>query len=228
MIEIKKILNDYSSRVTFQCFPKIFQTNSLLLQVMWTLVFFLFSMVTSGLVIKNLLEYFEYQVITQIKIVHEIPTEFPTVTICDANPFTTKEAEYLIRNVTLNEYGTGIENFTYGQFDENLGNITELMRLSISGLNETQKKALGLRKEEIWRCIYDKRPCNKTADLMWNFSYRWGNCYQFNSDKNGEIKKAKSNHYEYGLRLGITLINNNKYPLLESRGGFKICFNRLS
>ena len=92
MIEIKKILNDFSSRVTFQCFPKIFQTNNLLLQVIWTLVFLLFSMVTSGLVIKSLLEYFEYQVITQIKIVHEIPTEFPTVTICDANPFTTKDA----------------------------------------------------------------------------------------------------------------------------------------
>ena len=83
---------------------------------------------------------------------------------------------------------------------------------------------IGFRKEEIWRCIYDKRPCNKTADLMWNLSYRWGNCYQFNSGKNGDIKKAKSNHYEYGLRLGITLINNNKYPLLESRGDFKICF----
>jgi hypothetical protein len=227
MIEIKKILNDYSSRVTFQCFPKIFQTNSLLLQAIWTLIFLVFSMLTSGLVIKSLLEYFEYQVITQIKIVHEIPTEFPTVTICDANPFTTKEAEYLIRNVTIKEYGSDIENFTYNQFDTNLGNITELMRMHISGLHETQQRALGFRKEEIWRCIYDKRLCNKTIDIMWTFSYRWGNCYKFNSGEDGEIKKAKSNHYEYGLRLGITLINNNKYPLSESRGDYKKIFQKI-
>ena len=218
MIEIKKILNDFSSRVTFQCFPKIFQTNNLLLQVIWTLVFLLFSMVTSGLVIKSLLEYFEYQVITQIKIVHEIPTEFPTVTICDANPFTTKDAEFLIRNVTQNEYGSDIENYSYTQFDRNTSNITELMRMHINGLNKTQKQALGLRKEQIWRCIYDKKRCNTKVDLTWSFNNRWGNCYQFNSGKNGKIKKAKSNHYEYGLRLGLTLINNNKYPLLESRG----------
>ena len=218
MIEIKKILNDYSSVVTFQCFPKIFQTNSLILQAIWTLVFLLFSMVTSGLVIKSLLEYFEYQVITQIKIVHEIPTEFPAVTICDANPFTTKEAEYLIRNVTLNEYGSDIENYSYTQFDRNSSNITELMRMHFIRLSEDQKRALGLKKSQIWRCIYDKKTCNTTVDLLWLFNFRWGNCYQFNSGNNGEIKKAKSNHYEYGLRLGITLLNSNKYPLLESRG----------
>ena len=226
MIEIKKILNDYSSLVTFQCFPKIFQTNSLLLQVIWTLVFLVFSMVTSGLVIKNLLEYFEYQVITQIKIVHEIPTEFPTVTICDANPFSTKEAEHLIRNVTLSEYGSDIENYSYTQFDRNSSNITELMRMHMVGLNESQQRELGFRRDELWRCYYDKRLCNTTTDFMWDFSYRWGNCYQFNSGKNGEIKKAKSNHYEYGLRLGITLINNNKYPLTETRGDYKKCFRK--
>jgi len=178
-------------------------------------------MVTSGLVIKSLLEYFEYQVITQIKIVHEIPTEFPSVTICDANPFTTKEAEHLIRNVTLNEYGSDIENYSYTQFDRNSSNITELMRMHFIRLSEDQKQALGLKKSQIWRCIYDKKTCNTTVDLLWLFNFRWGNCYQFNSGNNGEIKKAKSNHYEYGLRLGITLLNSNKYPLLESRGDYK-------
>jgi hypothetical protein len=183
-------------------------------------------MVTSGLVIKNLLEYFEYQVITQIKIVHEIPTEFPTVTICDANPFSTKEAEHLIRNVTLSEYGSDIENYSYTQFDRNSSNITELMRMHFTRLSEDQKQALGLRKSQIWRCIYDKKTCNTTVDLLWYFNFRWGNCYQFNLGKNGEIKKAKSNHYEYGLRLGITLINSNKYPLTETRGDYKNIFKK--
>ena len=36
-----------------------------------------------------------------------------------------ERAEYLIRNVTLNEYGTDIENYSYTQFDRNTSNITD-------------------------------------------------------------------------------------------------------
>ena len=32
------------------------------------------------------------------------------------------------------------------------------------------------------------------------------------------IKKAKAEHYENGLRLGLTLSNSNKYPLSDSKG----------
>ena len=41
----------------------------------------------------------------QTKIINERPVEFPTVTILDNNPFTTKIAQDLAQNVTLNRTG---------------------------------------------------------------------------------------------------------------------------
>ena len=215
MIEIKQVLNNYSSIVTCQCFPKIFQTNNFWLKSFWTILFIVFSVITSGLVIQIIFEYFEYEVVSKIKIVSERPTNFPAVTICDANPLSTKEAEYLIRNVTLEEYGINIESLSYKGFYNLSSNLIELLRMRMFSLNTTQKKSLGFSRDQIWKCTYDKVNCT-SDDLKWDYSYRWGNCYQFNL--NNIIRKAKSEHYENGLRLGYTLRNYNKYPLLESKG----------
>ena len=80
-------------------------------------------MITSSLVIQIIFEYFEYEVVSKIKIVSERPTSFPAVTICDANPLSTKEAEYLIRNVTLEEYGIDIDLINYKDFSNISSNL---------------------------------------------------------------------------------------------------------
>jgi len=223
-MEIKQVLNKYSSIVTCQCFPKIFQTNNLLLKSFWTLLFILFSVITSGLVIQIIFEYFEYQVVSKIKIVSERPTNFPAITICDANPLSTKEAEYLIRNVTLEEYGIDIDSLSYKDFYNISSSLIELLRMRMFSLNTTQKKSLGFSRDQIWKCTYDKVNCTND-DLKWFFNYRWGNCFQFNV--NNKIKKAKTEHYENGLRLGLTLHNSNKYPIIDYKG-FRIYIHNQS
>ena len=58
-----------------------------------------FSAATVWLVTTNFIGYYQFEVVTQTEIINERPTEFPTVTICNNNPFTTKIAQDLVRNV---------------------------------------------------------------------------------------------------------------------------------
>ena len=51
----------------------------------------------------------------KIEIINEKPTEFPAITICNSNPFTTKGAQDLISNIAVSNYGIDIDNFTTDQ-----------------------------------------------------------------------------------------------------------------
>jgi hypothetical protein len=46
--------------------------------------------------VKGILDYFEFGVVTKIRVISQKSIDFPTITICDASIFTTKEAENLL------------------------------------------------------------------------------------------------------------------------------------
>ena len=77
-VEIK----EWSLLTKFDCYSKIFQAKSFLLQFLWLSLFLIFTAFTAFFVSKNILDYLEHETISKIEIINEKPTEFPTVTIC--------------------------------------------------------------------------------------------------------------------------------------------------
>ena len=116
---------------TFHCLPKVFLSQNALLQITWLAVFTVFSVLTGALVTTSLFDYFEYQVVSKIQIIYERPAQFPTVTVCDVNFFSTYAAQQLIQNITWREFGRDIDLMSYDELTAHMENITELARMHI-------------------------------------------------------------------------------------------------
>ena len=96
--KLKQLIEEWSLLSTFHCYPKIFQTKSNREKWIWSLIFILFSCLTFWLLIKGILDYLEFDVVTKIRVISSKSLNFPTLTICDSSLFTTKEAELLLNN----------------------------------------------------------------------------------------------------------------------------------
>ena len=85
----KKVIKKALSRSTMHGLPHIIKSHSSLLQLMW----FLFLMTSVGLFVKfsliSISNYLDFEVTTKIRKIYELPTTFPTISICNKNKFTT-------------------------------------------------------------------------------------------------------------------------------------------
>jgi len=65
---------------TFIGLPNIFRTDKACLKLMWLIL--LVSGISIGIyiTIKTLIDYFEFNVVTSIRVIHQIPTDFQSVT----------------------------------------------------------------------------------------------------------------------------------------------------
>ena len=95
----KETLLEWSLLTKFDCYSKIFEYESKIGRCLWIIIFVCFSALTAWLLGKYISEYLKYEVVTKTEIVHERPTEFPTITICNNNPFTTNWAQDLIGQI---------------------------------------------------------------------------------------------------------------------------------
>ena len=89
---IKTLLKESLYNSLAQAIVKILQTPHFTLKIFLSLFVLGTSGLASYLVIKSILDYFAYQVITTTRTIHEMPTEFPKITICNLNKYATKHA----------------------------------------------------------------------------------------------------------------------------------------
>jgi hypothetical protein len=222
---LKTLLVEWSLLSTFHCYPKIFQTKNIHAKLTWSLLFILFSCLTFWLVVKGILDYVEFDVVSKIRVISQQSITFPTITICDANPFTSKEAEHFIRdtllleNVTISRLYTLYNNLTVNKQMERMemNTISDLAMLRVAHFNDSIKKSLGFSSNQIKVCQFDYGEC----DLNWFFSYKLGNCFQFNSGKsaNLSLKETTLGGRSYGLYVSLgPLINQNSFNTYYSTG----------
>jgi len=241
---VKHILAKWSADASFQCLPKIFETKNVTLKIVWLLLFILLTCLTGLILSKNIMEYVERQVVTQIEILNEIEPEFPCVTICDTNMFPTEYAESLLKKIAKETYDLDLNDFVYTvESFKRLKRIILLAKLNVTSplFPQEDLKRLGLKLEQISRISYDNQmydwsESNATSnsnkqDLVdnfrWVFDFDYGNCFQFNSGFKADLSKAVIRRVQvqgpaYVLKVFICdLENKNRCPTAESNG-FKI------
>jgi len=241
---VKHILAKWSADASFQCLPKIFETKNVTLKIVWLLLFILLTCLTGLILSKNIMEYVERQVVTQIEILNEVEPEFPCVTICDTNMFPTEYAESLLKKIAKETYDLDLNDFVYTvESFEKLKRIILLAKLNVTSplFPQEDLKRLGLKLEQMSRFSYNNQmygwsESNATSngskqDLVdnfrWVFDFDYGNCFQFNSGVKADLSKAVIRRVQvqgpaYGLKVFISdLENKNRFPTAESNG-FKI------
>ena len=223
--ELKNEIYTWSIMSHVDCYPKIFHAETLTAKCIWTALLFIFTGLTATLVTLNITGFFNYEVVTKIEDFHQVPTEFPTVTVCDSNAFSTKEAQDLITDIMLKEFKEDIFNMSFMEAYRLLPTLYELTKMYVVSPDypKANLTSLGFKYLPFWDCQFNGITCNYTRDFRYYYTYNYGNCWQFNSgfDFYGNVVPLKTTTLEdqnFGLTLLLGLSNLNKYPLSDSKG----------
>ena len=111
-IEAKKKIKEkfigWSQSSTSHGYPNIFRTKNLIVQIMWTIFFLVGLSVSIYFVVSSINEYLNFSVTTRIRNLKIQTITFPTVSICNVNPFVTESAMDFLMNWAQTKYGKNV------------------------------------------------------------------------------------------------------------------------
>ena len=221
--KLKKIFNDCFLHSTAQCLPRIFQTQNSLARLTWSLIFVVFSCLTSYLILRELIGFFEYQVVSTIKIVNQIPAPFPVIQVCNGI-FLTQKMNTLVDRIMKETYNDQPNNSSI--YFERLEKVTELIQMQ---LIEMKNRSYYTKAPPLVKCQFDKTPCDLTNDVKLIYTYKYGECMRFNDVVDETyLKKSRVEHEDNGLKLWIgpltsgtsvkLFVTNQSYTALSPDG----------
>ena len=190
MSAIKESVKNAMEYSTFHAIPNIARTKRTSVKVMWILILILSSTVCSYLVFKTIVQYFSFEVVTKFSVVYENPTKFPTVTVCNLNPYVTDSAfeffgEYFTK-LGFNEthqpsFGLKSESKFIDQFYDLKAILFMALGHKIeSKLSKLKLESFGLAPEKFFIiCAFLSEECNYTQ-MRWFYDPIYGNCWTFN------------------------------------------------
>jgi hypothetical protein len=222
--KILKKLDDLVQSSTSHGLPNIFRTKRLLIKILWTVCFSVALGFCLYMVYNGFIDYFKYETVSKTEYITEIPSIFPTVSICSVNPLSTADAQSLVEK-KLNEIGYDpTKNLSLGIINY-LGssNMLALLEASNPDYGDENRRKLGLNIESFMFCFYDEAKC-LISETQWYFDPVLGNCYRFNSGFGSTghsipLKETIKPGVTNGLIIYIYLENAaNKYSFASSEG----------
>jgi hypothetical protein len=228
--ELKALLNGWAGSSTIHGYSRIFQTDKWPLKILWLL----FSLGSTGflayLVSKSIMDYLTHEVVTKIRVYNEVPLEFPTVTICNINPFTKTAADNLFDEI-LSQNGhsnTDDENILKEYFED------FLVKAMNPSKTDDYRKSLGPTLDEMLvDCDFSDISCTENSNFEWFYMIEYGNCFRFNSGKDfygnkTSIKKSYLPGKVYGLNLELMADKTISKLGIKSMSGIKLFIDNSS
>ncbi|CAF0907174.1 unnamed protein product [Brachionus calyciflorus] len=215
--KIKAFFLEWVDPLTMHGLPNIFRTKYLSIKVLWTLAFILANGACFYFIVKSVLEYLEYNVVTKIRVLEKDSVQFPAVTICNANQFLTSSAINFSTSLLAENNITDIANSTF--LSQNFHSPSYQLYLSyIMGryyvstnaksrlISDERKKQFGLSLNEmIISCFYSTVDC-KESDWVWFYDTFHGNCFRFNTGVNSNNERIDiKNTTQSGKYNGLVL-----------------------
>ena len=183
---IKQIFINWSESVDINCYNKLIEYRAInfYAQLTWFLILLCSTAATFWLISNSIIDYLNFDVVTQTNFIYEIPTQFPTITFCENDAFTTRDAQRLYEEmaVTINYTQVNVVN-------DDLNHLVQMAAANPSFGDENRKRLGFLNKTIIYTCKYNKVKC--ANELRWYYSFEFGNCWQFNVGYNGTNHKIE-------------------------------------
>jgi hypothetical protein len=213
--KFKEEAKNWSQESTSHGIPRIFNSKLLIIKILWA-IFFLgsFSYCTFTIT-KSIIDYVNFSVLLQISTVNDLPATFPTVTICNLNPFNELyAAEKLNETLQIIENGqcfllsiptlfaqclnSSNPNSAYKKFVDQLkrslanANLTDYDRFWYS---------FDLKYDMLVSCEYNKVQCSAENFIKY-WDNQYGYCYSFNkgNDSTPPLKSSVTGE-KHGLEL---------------------------
>jgi len=210
---LKNVVTRWAASSTFHGLPKIAKTSRLSLKLFWITIIIVLTIVCSYLIYVNIINYLDFDVITQIRKITEVPSLLPAITICNLNPFVTNYSKQFLEkifvkyNLTNNSFNNH-SNLEYKSNDlmKNLKFLKYLAVLNANNLPEEEKKLLGFSLDQMLiSCTINGKECSP-SDFLWRYDSFYGNCFTLNSGVtiNGTRSDLVSS-YHPGILSGIQI-----------------------
>ena len=234
-MEKKKLSNlfkEWTESMTVHGFPNILRTKFLTIRIIWIISFLLSVSGCLYIITLNLINYFNFDVITKIRIVEKDSVKFPAVTICNINPFFTQESIEFVKSILEINNITEMSNADFDPafqdqysklyFNNNIFRYMSTIT-SKSITNENKEKFFVPFNKMFISCIYKFRPCNE-SDWTWFYDSLYGNCYRFNSVQS-EIKNSNQGGKFNGLMIEMFVGIPEKIETLSISTGAHVYIN---
>jgi hypothetical protein len=228
---IKNLIKEHIGSETSQALVRIFDTKSKGLKVFWVLCLLGCSSLCFYLIAQSLMTYLSYPVYTTSTVVHEIPTQFPKITICNSQFATSKYAYQLIYYLnqqylpSVNIFDKNLQKFLTFSQKQDLVKLYRIFNIliSLNTFSDASRKMLVHPLEDILLdCKFNGKSCSAN-DFSWRWDPMYGNCYSFNTGFNSS--GGKMSYFEsvlpgavFGLKLNLYV----GYPDLLN--GFNVAF----
>ena len=208
---IKRSNNQIKSKIKSSCLesidtltihgiPHLFRTKFISIRIIWILLTIASTCLAIHFIVQTFNEYFDYNVTTEVRFKEEVEFDFPAVTFCNKNKFSTNYSLSHIENI-LDSY-----KISYKERHSNLNTLLEMKLffrfypafVLFRDLDFTQRKMMTKSLEEMLIFgLYDFKILNHN-DFEYVYNKKYGNCFTFNSNSSFKIKKA-------GIDPGLSL-----------------------
>lgn len=98
-IEIRKLIKKHFLNSSGHGLSNIARSETLFLKITWTIFWLAAVCGTAYLVSTGIIDYLKYEVNTKSRIVNDIPSNFPKITICNLDPFLTNDSMKFLSRV---------------------------------------------------------------------------------------------------------------------------------
>jgi hypothetical protein len=227
---IHKLTKETIGNETSQGLIRIFETKYFSLKLFWILCLIGCGSLCGYLVAQTFITYLSYPVYTTTTTVHEVPTKFPKVTICNTAIAITEYAYELIKQINQ-EYLPNLNIFDqhsmsklyYKDAFDKYWDINSIFlgRINSASFSDVERQKLSHSLSDILiSCNFNGQLCTP-SDFIWKWDPVFGNCYSFNSGFNSsgsrvDFKESFLPGTLFGLQLAVYVGYNDKLNLFNT------------
>lgn len=186
---IGKVFRESAMDSTSHGLPHVFKRDTLFIQLFWIICFTASAGVCFFMISQTITDYLKYETVSKTETILEIPSKFPTISICNLNGFQTNDSAYFLSKIPNANYLLNLNFFQYNYLPEFYNSFQTFKYLlgtnaANTAVSDKTRKALGLQLDDMLiSCSFNLNSCT-VDDFEWYFSEFYGNCYRFNSGKN--------------------------------------------
>jgi len=154
----------------------MFKRKNRIIKAFWIICFLVFSGICANIISKSFTNYFSYETVTNVETIYENPAPFPTVSICNQNPFMTNYSFEYAKSVLESNNISDLFEFLSQNFSDAMMHLRYGVGANLRSLNISDKvrKSMGLLIDDmLLNCVYNNQHCS-VNDFVWYFDSLYG------------------------------------------------------
>jgi hypothetical protein len=228
--EIKSYIIEAITSSTIHGIDKIYKPRRTFLKVLWIIFFMASTAACAYFIANSIITYFQFEVVTKVQVIYEVPQLFPTVAICNSNILSNDEMiEFGKKILEQNGLPDPFRDTSALGMNMTLIEVNVMIKFMVASYLKIQPdiKNMSTKFDELFMsCTFNLQTCDESM-FEWYFDINYGSCFRFNH-KNVQPKQLYS--YRAGtlnalkVELFVPLLTD-PYSFSVGTGGYVVIQN---